>query len=337
MGQHCTRDVGKAGHLLQVIVADVVAGLFQVAAPGSGYLSDVRAIDDQPSAICHDWLQLVHDLAGHPDLIVHLGGDAQDGRERPVLVHHVDLAGAIGGLGPGFLHLTGIDAGQLVFRGHHDRHAPFGYGDHVGGARQQPAHRRVLDPDRVPVADHCCEPVEKVQKVASRDAGKQVLEPSREPDHFVRKDGAEDQEQVVRMYSIRVKDRAVDAHRDRFAKQAAGQLGDLGCGKSSHLGQGVRQIPAMVEEAAPRQAAAQVLAIDAIQLQELVLLEKGMRAQGNHIVDLPGQWFKHGTERSNQQRQRAGSGCVWGQHQDPLVPNDRFWDAAPHDVQDILF
>ena len=69
------RDAGEPIHALEKIVASMIADLIEPFAVRVRNLRYVRRIDDQRCAVGEYRLELLHDLARNPDVVVHLRRD----------------------------------------------------------------------------------------------------------------------------------------------------------------------------------------------------------------------------------------------------------------------
>ena len=77
VGEDSPRVVFEAVPLLREVVADVIADLGDQLAESHRDLVQVRGEDDQLAAVGHDRFELVHALAGDPQLVIHRRSTAQ--------------------------------------------------------------------------------------------------------------------------------------------------------------------------------------------------------------------------------------------------------------------
>ena len=101
MRERAPRLVLETIPLFQEVVAAVVTHTFNCFAVRDANLADVRRVDNQLAVVSQHRFELVHALAGSPQLIVHLRGTGEDGVERFRLDSDMALGREIGGGGPG--------------------------------------------------------------------------------------------------------------------------------------------------------------------------------------------------------------------------------------------
>jgi hypothetical protein len=313
MGEHAARYPAEQVHLLQEVVAHVVADSLEVDPPRVRDHLDVRTPDDQAAAVGHDGLELVHHLARHPHLVVHLGRPAEHGAERAGLVHDVDPGGEVGCGLPCLLGGAGPQAGQLARPVDDHGEAMAGHRDQGRGPVHHRPHGRVLEPDRTAAGDDRAEPVEEVHEVAARDAREEVLVAPREPHDLVGEHGTEDQQQVV------VVDGPVDHHVDVLAEEAIGDRSHAGCGERADLLQGVGTVPPVVHEPAPGEGAFPVRRREAEESEQLLVAQRLVRAQRHHEVERFRARSDMVVDQARHQGQRGGPRGVRGQDEDALA------------------
>ncbi len=155
------------------------------------------------------------------------------------------VGGEVRGGGPGLPDVAGEQAPQPRLPTHHHRQAVDGQVDLLHRPVDHPPDRGILPADDLPAGDQRPQPVEEMEERAAGDAGKEVLGPPGEPDHLMGEDRPQDDDQVI------IKDVFVDVDRHPLPEKTAGNRRHFVLGELADPLKGLRQVPAVAEEARP--------------------------------------------------------------------------------------
>jgi len=239
----------------------------------------VRSIDDHGAAVSHDGLHLVHPLGGCPDVVVQVRHDGQDRLDRMIQVNHVQLRGQRSGLGLCRDRIPAVQAGEVVVPANDHAERRRRHRDVLAGLFDDLPHRRSQCADDLDVGDHRSEPVRKVGDVGAAHAREEILEPSGEAGHLVRKHRPADEQLVI------VEQPIVHGHVDILLHQAATQILDARSRNGADL-LDVRHVVVVVHVHAVERVGARLVGCAEV-LAQLIGGHPTMRTQGNEVVQPP--------------------------------------------------
>ena len=172
--------------------------------------------------------------------------------------------------------------------------------------------------------------MEEVQDLRARDPGEKVFVPTRESDHLVGKNRADDQQLVI------IEEACIDGDGHLHGEESAGEFVDLLRGERTDLTQRRGVVPLVVEKLHGGIALCAFLPRDLESLADGLLAHGSVCAEGDHHVDCG----RHGGELPvdlfENHAERAASRGIRNDQENALAAHCILRKALGNDLGDLL-